>query len=826
MTFIARLLYWLCWCLFRPFLLWVRYKTAPADVQQHLALDLSRPICFVLPVRSWTDLFVLQSLCKRLKLPVPYRSGRDLPAPGRPAVLYQPALQENRPQTRALEQLMGDAVTTLDYDVQLVPVSVFWGRDPGSETSLFKLLFADSVQAGRVRKLFIVLANGRSVLLNFGNPLSFKQFMRGEQDPKRAMRKLSRLFNLHFLRARSATLGPSLLQRTTMIRSLLGAQPVRLAIEAEARERGITLDQAQARARKIADEITADYSSSWLKLLDLILTPVWHRIFAGIEVRGLERVREIAQGHEMLYLPSHRSHLDYLLVSYTLYHSGLAPPHIAAGVNLNFWPVGGLLRRGGAFYMRRSFSGEKLYSTIFRTYVDALIKRGYSISFYPEGTRSRSGRLLQPKTGLMAMVVESALRQRARKVMIVPVYLGYDKLAEANSYAKELGGGGKKKESAQGLLKATKILNKSFGRAYINFGEPIRLADFADQQLPDWRQSFGSDVEPQRPAGYAQAVNRLAKETMRRINDAAVAYPVALTSVAILAAPQRAVAEQDLARQIGYLVNWLQRHPYSSEVILPGAEPREILNWAAPIARLSRIPHTWGDLLWADGKIAPQLTYYRNNVQHLFALPSLVANLFRARFQVSEDTIVAGARALYPFLRTEFFLHWKREELEAEVRSVIATMLDLGLLIRADDGFLQRPEVNSAAFSSLAMLGRVLSETLERYCMTTLLLAADRRLGSIPRAGFEEDCRLLAERAAVLTGRMAPEFFDKSLFRGYVSTLIELGVVREDEDQVLHVDARIDGIAERALDLLGGDAQQTILQLLSSRRAPAAANPV
>ncbi len=112
-----------------------------------------------------------------------------------------------------------------------------------------------------------------------------------------------------------------------------------------------------------------------------------------------------------------------------------------------------------------------------------------------------------------------------------------------------------------------------------------------------------------------------------------------------------------------------------------------------------------------------------------------------------------------------------------------------------------------------------MGETFERYCMTTLLLAEERKLGPVERKRFETDCRLFAERVAVLTGRDAPEFFDPALFSGYVSTLIELGLVVVRDNQTLEVDARIDRMAERALDLLGHGAQQTLQQLLSRRRA-------
>ncbi|HEY1077667.1 MAG TPA: glycerol-3-phosphate 1-O-acyltransferase, partial [Fontimonas sp.] len=207
-------------------------------------------------------------------------------------------------------------------------------------------------------------------------------------------------------------------------------------------------------------------------------------------------------------------------------------------------------------------------------------------------------------------------------------------------------------------------------------------------------------------------------------------------------------------------------------------------------------------------------------------VPSVIANLFRTRLLLSDEALVTGVRALYPFLRTEYFLRWNAEETERVTRRWIEVMLQLGLLSREGDR-LQRPDAGQAAYSTLAMLGRVLGETLERYCMTALLLADERRNAvNLNRERFENDCRLLAERMAILTGRDAPEFFDKTLFRGYLNTLIEMGLVTVDGEQSLLVDARIEKIAERSQELLSDESRQMLLQLLSRRRSTEAAAPL
>ena len=185
------------------------------------------------------------------------------------------------------------------------------------------------------------------------------------------------------------------------------------------------------------EEIAADFSYETVRLSDRVLSWTWNRLYQGINVTNAERVRQLAQdGHEIVYVPCHRSHMDYLLLSYVLYHQGLVPPHIAAGINLNFWPAGPIFRRLGAFFIRRTFKGNKLYSTVFREYLGELFTRGYSVEYFVEGGRSRTGRLLEPKTGTLSMTIQAMLRGGTRPITLVPIYIGYEHVMEVGTYAK------------------------------------------------------------------------------------------------------------------------------------------------------------------------------------------------------------------------------------------------------------------------------------------------------------------------------------------------------------------------------------------------------
>ena len=222
------------------------------------------------------------------------------------------------------------------------------------------------------------------------------------------------------------------------------------------------------------DEIAADVKHDSLRVADRLLSWLWNKLYQGINVENSERVRKLAlEGHEIVYVPCHRSHMDYLLLSYLLYHQGLVPPHIAAGINLNFFPVGSIFRSWGAFFIRRTFKGSRLYSTIFREYLAELFYRGYSVEYFIEGGRSRTGRYLS-KTGMMSMTIQALQRGLTRPISIVPVYIGYEHVLEVDTYAKELRGAAKEKENAGLVLRVIKKL-KNLGQGYVNFGEPIQI---------------------------------------------------------------------------------------------------------------------------------------------------------------------------------------------------------------------------------------------------------------------------------------------------------------------------------------------------------------
>ncbi len=177
----------------------------------------------------------------------------------------------------------------------------------------------------------------------------------------------------------------------------------------------------------------------------------------------------------LILLPSHKSHLDYIFLIHVFLRNHLPLPVVAAGDNLAFFPVGQIFRRGGAFFIRRNFHGDRLYGAVVDAYMRRLIMDGWSLEFFLEGGRSRTGKLLAPKLGLLSLAVDAALGVTGRKIYFAPMSIGYERIVEEKAYVRELSGGEKQKEDVRGLLASTSLFRGKYGRLNLQIGELLTL---------------------------------------------------------------------------------------------------------------------------------------------------------------------------------------------------------------------------------------------------------------------------------------------------------------------------------------------------------------
>ncbi|MEN2507734.1 glycerol-3-phosphate 1-O-acyltransferase PlsB [Stutzerimonas stutzeri] len=789
----------------RVLYVWVRSETINQSAFT-LKLDRSKPVFYVLQRASLSDLAVLDHECSKAGLPRPVAAVAvgDHVEPAAFIFLNPAASWFGRRTGMVTPEPLVRLVGALEHNAvdnaQIIPVSVFWGQNPARETSPWKLLFADSwAVTGRLRKLMSIVMLGRKTRVQFSTPIQLNELVAQNKGHERTLRMAHRMLRVHFRNQKTAVIGPDLSHRRNLVKGLVHAPQVRQAIKDEAERENIPLEKAEARALRYGNEIASDYAYTAVRFLEVVLSWFWNKIYDGIRVNHLEPLQDAVHGYEVIYVPCHRSHIDYLLLSYLLFRNGLTPPHIAAGINLNMPVVGSLLRRGGAFFMRRSFKGNPLYTSVFNEYLHTLFSRGFPVEYFVEGGRSRTGRMLQPKTGMLAITLRSYLRSSRLPILFVPVYIGYERVLEGRTYLGELRGAAKKKESIFDIFKVIGALKQRFGQVWVNFGEPLKLNEFLEQHQPGWRQQ---DLAPNfRPDWLNETTNKLSERIAQRLNEAAAVNPVNLVALAMLSTSRQALDRRSLARILDLYQNLLRAVPYSPHTTLPDGNGEALISYVKELGLLAEQKDALGNILYLDEQNAVLMTYYRNNVMHIFALPALLASFFQSSSRISREQILRFTEALYPYLRAELFIRWEPEELEAVIDRWLAAFVEQGLL-KLDGETYVRPAPSSRQFVLLTLLARVIVQTLQRFYMAISLLLNSGQ-NTLDAEELETLCTIMAQRLSILHGLNAPEFFDKSLFRHFIKSLQDQDVLRQDDAGKLGYHDKLgelaEGVAKRVL---------------------------
>jgi glycerol-3-phosphate O-acyltransferase len=806
--------------------LWVKTTIKPDEIAASIAAR-GRPVCYVLENESRTDFAVLYNACAALGTPEPepcfalVRQGAFLGA------------RRRRHAPRRLVQLAELASREPSFDIDLIPVAIYFGRAPEKEQSLWRLVFTeDWVLLGRFRKVLNVLFNGRNTVVYFGEPIALREAL-ADLPPQRGVRRAMRALRTGFRAQRASTIGPDLSHRRTMVAHIMRTQAVRHAVRVEmnvrlARARGLRgraharqLKRARRRAvlltaRKDAMEIAANYSQTFITIMASILSRVWTRLYDGVDVEHVENLHEIGDGAEIIYVPCHRSHMDYLLLSYVIYRKGFAVPHVAAGVNLNLPVVGHFLRKGGAFFLRRSFKGDALYSAVFSKYLGFMMARGHPLEYFIEGGRSRTGRMLAPRTGMLSMTVRSYLREPNRPVVFMPVYFGYERIVEGRTYIGELSGAPKQKESILVLIRSLSVLRSKFGTVHVNLGEPIVLDELLAKYNPGWRDApgtLGREENGSPPGWIGEAIGELAARITSGINAAAAVTPINLVAMALLATPRQALGEADLVRQVELYRDLMREAPYSPLVTVTAQNGVEVMRYAESMGMLERQPHPLGDILRMTAERAILATYYRNNVLHLFAIPSLLACCFLSNARMRTVDLKRMVWRVYPYIKAELAMRWTEEEIGVVVDRLLEAMARLNLLDGNEDlSEWRRPPPTSVEAFQLSLLAEATIQTIERYYLVVALLL-QAGSGTIGQEALEERCHLTAQRMSVLYGLNSPEFFDKTLFRDFIELLRRRNVIAAGADGTIKFGEPLLGVAADAQLVLSEQLRHDILQV-------------
>jgi glycerol-3-phosphate O-acyltransferase len=536
-------------------------------------------------------------------------------------------------------------------------------------------------------------------------------------------------------------------------------------ITKEAKGDPLKQEQLKREIAKYVHEISAEVSYGVIRFFELVLSRLFAQIYHKFHVRGADALRQASVGHELIYLPCHRSHMDYLLSVYVIHRYGINRPHTGAGSNLNIWPLGALLRRGGAFFLRRSFGGNKVYAAVFAEYLHYLMTKHHPIQFFMEGGRSRTGLLLKPKLGMLSMVVQSYLRQDSLPVLIVPVCVSYDRVVEIDSYFKEIYGAKKKRESIGQLLAARKILRQSLGGVYVNFGTPVPIESYFDRYALDWRAQ--STNPTQRPAWLQEMVEHLGDDVIRDINRLTIVNPVALISFILLALPQRAYGENELLQMIQEIVNLLHHGPWGTTLEVPFVNASEAVDWAIKYSDIQRHVSPVGNVIHLGEEHAHKYTYYRNHMLSIFSIYGCIAQLMLQKSEpVRREELEQSALGVVQFLRDAFFI--PTHNLHENLGQHISQMVSRGLIMEGENGELMTPGLLHPRYDLLRVLGLALKPFTDRISIANHLLIHQRFEND---AQLQEYAKAVSERTALLSGATTLSPYEHSFIAEYIRYL-------------------------------------------------------
>lgn len=654
----------------------------------------------------------------------------------------------------------------LDRPIQLVPALLVWTRRPQKlEPTLGEILFGTPDQPSRLANALGFVANRRRAVLRLGRASDLAAFVAdraAESDPVLG-RKVRGALHHHLARAVEAVVGPRLKSAGRVREQVLRDRALQAALAAEAARTGRAPAAVEREAERDLGEIASRYAPALVELLRPILAWLFGRLYDAVDVdeEGLARVKRAAGETPIVLCPSHKSYVDFLVLSWLLYERGMTAPHIAAGLNLSFWPFGALARRGGAFFIRRSMKGDRVYTATLRAYVKHLLRQRVPQEFYLEGGRSRSGKLLFPKTGLVSMEVDAWLEQAADDVLFVPVAIDYERLMEAKSYARELAGGEKDRESFRGLLRARKVLGRRYGRLMVQFEQPVSLRAFAAERLgPDGQERLlaAGAEDAAADAVRRQLVQGLASRIAWGIDRASTVTASGLLGAALLSHVRRGLPADELARRVALLRSIAARDGarFARGLLEADADPRRPGPLADAVARLEeeglvRVERAAGQVIYqAVEDRRALLDYHKNAVLHRYVALAIAAGALRAsggdapRAEVLERT-----HWLSRLLKLEFMYRVGARVEETFAETVLA-LARLGALEVEGERLRAGPDRETLAF-----LADLLRPYLEAYLIAAeVLLArpagegpADRR--ALVKAALEHG------RAAYAAGRVA-----------------------------------------------------------------------
>ncbi len=628
--------------------------------------------------------------------------------------------------------------------IYLVPQWLFFSKKPQqTPLSLVDVFFGTEEDPGRLRRWFAILHAPKKAFVEISDPLNLKELVQEPENQQRSADQLSFILRRRLIdqmnRHRQSITGPVIKTKDELKELILRGDRFQDFIRHYAKSHNKNMAEIHRKADACLNEIAADYNNAFVHTLCMIFGWVWKTMFDGVslDLEGLNRVKSAAAKAPLVFVPCHKSHFDYLVLSYLLFTNNMPCPHVAAGRNLTFWPVGSIFRKAGAFFIRRSFQGARIYARVLSEYIRMLIKQGFNIEFFIEGGRSRTGKMILPKTGLLTILMDAYRSGACHDLLFVPVYVGYDRLLEESAILMELEGNRKKQESFRQLISARKLMKERHGRIYVQFDEPVSLKSLVSK--------FGDSIQDMEHAQFQALGRNLAYRIINAINRISVVTPQALTACAILNYPKQSFTQSDLHGYVETYLNYLafQNARFSENFDDPVRALQNVLAIYSSrrFVEKQRIRGKDGNPMEEQRFVVSEnkrlnLEYYKNNCIHFFvpAAYTAMAILSYDAFQFSASALHSDYNFLQNFFKYEFAYDVDKTP-EYMVRKTLKAFIDDAILM-PHRSLPDTYNITSAGFRKLLFFASFLKTYFESYWVVLSVLKAHGR-----RQLIKKECR-------------------------------------------------------------------------------------
>ncbi|MGB5158778.1 1-acyl-sn-glycerol-3-phosphate acyltransferase [Desulfobacterium sp. N47] len=578
---------------------------------------------------------------------------------------------------------------TTDRPIYIIPQIISFGKNPiRANNSLADIFFGTAYKAGRLRKIATLFKYPGKIIVELSEPINLKQFIESKDIQEYGIQYVSMLLRRDLLlqlnRHRQTIIGPALKSTVELKESILANPRFQVFLETYSKSRKTTVQEVSKEVNNYLDEIAAKYNNTVIRIVAAFIGWIVNTMFDGYTVNtdGLNKVKNQSLKGPLILIPCHKSHIDYLILSYLLYNNNMPCPHIAAGKNLSFWPMGSLFRAGGAFFIRRTLGGAALYLRVFSEYIYKLLEEGFNIEFFIEGGRSRTGKLILPKLGFLSILLEAFKKGACKDLIFVPIFIGYDRVIEESSYLDELEGGQKEPENFFQLLKAGKLLKKKYGKVYIQFNESISLNEFlADRDIQLKSMTSKEQNAFCRNLGYRM---------INAINDASVVTPFSLVASAILNCTKKRFTYENILSDVETYIQYLSYQGTKLSDTLISDYKRAVeqvfetyiqRKFIEPVYR-GKISDPKSSEYFVNVNRRPAIEYYKNNsISHFIPVAITAIEILKIEsFQFQASDLHPGYAFLQNFFKYEFAYDVDKTQ-EYFIRKSIKVFIDNAVLV-------------------------------------------------------------------------------------------------------------------------------------------------